>query len=89
MLQIRLSWRSLKTKRIRITLPKMAVDHLREESFNPLSIGLYEIQHCLKGCVLGNVGQTVYTWFFYKTLRHVLFCTYPVQTPNSGQKLGN
>ena len=44
----------------------MEVHSLKNTNFNPLYISLYEIQHCLKGCILGNVFQTVYTWFVTK-----------------------
>ena len=40
----------------------MAVEHLRQKSFNPLYIAIFQIEHCLKGCILGNVFQAVYTW---------------------------
>ena len=33
----------------------MEVEDLKQESLNPLYIGLFEIQHCLKGYDLGKV----------------------------------
>ena len=33
----------------------MEVEDLKQKSVNPLDIGLFEIQHCLKGYDIGNV----------------------------------
>ena len=40
----------------------MAVDYLSSRSFKPLYIEIFQIKHCLKGGIIGNLFKAVYTW---------------------------